>query len=67
MITATRYRRGELSSCETKRFWQYQSSGAERWVPVERYESLRHHADLTSQVAAAARDWNQSRRERRAA
>ena len=67
MIAVKRYRRGDLSECGTLRFWQYQASGRERWVPASRFESLRAHADLTSELARATRLWNQAQRERRVA
>jgi len=67
MIAVKRYCRGDISECGTLRFWQYQSTGKERWVSASRFLSLRAHADLTSELARATRLWNQAQRERRAA
>lgn len=60
MNTPTRRKRGELSDCGTKRFWQYQKhvsvktgQRCERWIPVENYATHQTQVSLNNQLCSA--------------
>lgn len=56
----SKYKRGDLSTCGTMRFWQYQSyiskktgKRAERWIPAEQYERYREDYNFRCELGAA--------------
>lgn len=49
-------KRGDLSPCGKKRFWQYGPSykNGERWVPADKFEALREKEHFAKKMATLA-------------
>jgi hypothetical protein len=63
------YKRGDLSPCGTKRFWNYQKyiskktgKRTEVWVPIERYDAHKKRAYDYHALYMAQREWGQQQR-----
>ena len=59
-----KHKRGDLSPCGTKRFWQYQKhvskktgQRCERWIPVENYDRYRKQACFNNELGCARSEY----------
>ena len=59
----SKYKRGDISSCGTKRFWAYQAfvkkdgNRTESWIPTHRYEAHKEMVSIRDAKNDAIRDW----------